>query len=92
MAHQTIWLKRGSEITWSNQDVKISFKKGAKEITSHIAPNQAWFGTEYFLTYTPPDFKSKILTRLLDAQKDDAPLLFNLMGQCPKPFTGVEEH
>ncbi len=29
-----------------------------------------------------PDFKSKILTRLLADQKDDGPLLFNLMGQC----------
>jgi hypothetical protein len=29
-----------------------------------------------------PDFKSKFLTQLLDAQKDDGPLLFSLMGQC----------
>jgi hypothetical protein len=29
-----------------------------------------------------PNFKSKILTQLLDAQKADGPLLFNLMGQC----------
>jgi hypothetical protein len=33
-----------------------------------------------------PDFKSKILIRLLGAHKDDGPLLFNLMGQC---FQGV---
>ncbi len=32
--------------------------------------------------YTLPNFKSKILTRLLDTQKDNGPLLFNLMGQC----------
>ena len=32
--------------------------------------------------YTLPNFKSKILTQLLDAQKADGPLLFNLMGQC----------
>jgi hypothetical protein len=62
--------------------IKISFKKGAKEITGHIAPNQAWFGTEYFMAYMLLDFKSKILTRFLAEQKDNGPLLFNLMGQC----------
>ncbi len=29
--------------------IKVSFKKGTKEITGHVAPNQAWFGAEYFL-------------------------------------------
>jgi hypothetical protein len=29
-----------------------------------------------------PNFKSKILTQLLDTQKDNGPLLFSLMGQC----------
>jgi hypothetical protein len=62
--------------------IKISFKKGAKEITGHIAPDQARFGTEYFLAFTLPNFKSKILTRLLDTQNDDGPMLFNLIGQC----------
>jgi hypothetical protein len=71
--------------------IEISFKKNSKdstskEITRHVAPNQAWFGAEYFLAYTLPNFKSKILTQLSDAQKDDGPLLFNLMGQC---FQGV---
>ncbi len=66
---------------------KISSKKNSKvsnskEITSHVVPDQAQFGTEYFLAYTLPNFKSKILTRLLDAQKDDGPLLFSLMGRC----------
>ncbi len=32
--------------------------------------------------YTLPNFKSKILTQLSDAQKANGPLLFNLMGQC----------
>jgi hypothetical protein len=32
--------------------------------------------------YTLPDFKSMILTQLLAEQKEDGPLLFNLMGQC----------
>jgi hypothetical protein len=45
------------------------------------------FGTEYFLAYTLPDFKSKILTQHLDAQKSHGPLLFNLMGQC---FQGID--
>ncbi len=31
---------------------------------------------------TLPNFKSKILTQLLDAKKEDGPILFNLMGQC----------
>jgi hypothetical protein len=62
--------------------IKVSFEKGAKEITGHVAPDQARFGTEYFLAYTLPDFKSKILTQLLDAQKDNGPLLFNLLSQC----------
>jgi hypothetical protein len=62
--------------------IKVSFKKGAKEITGHVAPNQAPFGAEYFLAYTLPNFKSKILTRLSDAQKDNGPLLFSLLSQC----------
>jgi hypothetical protein len=62
--------------------IKIFFEKGFKEITGHVAPNQAWFGADYFLACTLPDFKSKILTQLLDTQKDDGLLLFNLMGQC----------
>jgi hypothetical protein len=71
--------------------IKISFKKNSKdlnskEITGQVAPNQALFGAEYFLAYTLPNFKSKILTCLSDAQKANNPLLFNLMGQC---FQGV---
>jgi hypothetical protein len=61
--------------------IKISFKKGDKEITGHVVPNQAQFSTEYFLVYMLPDFKSKMLTRLLSEQKDNSPLQFNLMGQ-----------
>ncbi len=49
--------------------IKISLEKGAKEITGHVMPNQAQFGAEYFLAYTLPNFKSKILTRLSDTQK-----------------------
>ena len=55
--------QRGSETT--NQ-IKISFDKGAKGITGHVTPNQAQIDAEYFLAYTIPDFKSKILTGLLD--------------------------
>jgi hypothetical protein len=29
-----------------------------------------------------PNFKSKILTRLSDSQKDNGPLLYSLLGQC----------
>jgi hypothetical protein len=58
--------------------IKISFEKGAKDITAHVAPDQAQFGTEYFLPFTLPDFKSKFSTRLLDTQKDKGPTLFNL--------------
>jgi hypothetical protein len=42
--------------------IKISFEKGAKEITGHVAPDQAQFGAEYFLAHTLPNFKSKMLT------------------------------
>jgi hypothetical protein len=62
--------------------IKISFEKEAKEITGHVVPYQAQFGTEYFLVYMLPNFKSKITTQLLAEQKDDGPLLFNLIGQC----------
>ncbi len=62
--------------------IKISFKKGTKEINGHVVPDQAWFGAECFLEYTLPNFKSKILTPLLDMQKNNGPLLLNLMGQC----------
>ncbi len=62
--------------------IKVSFEKGTKEITGHVTPDQAWFGVEYFLAYMLPNFKSKILTRLSDLQKDNGPLLFSLLGQC----------
>ncbi len=62
--------------------IKVFFEKGTKEITGHVTPNQARFGTEYFLVYTLPHFKSKIFTRLSAEQKDNGPLLFSLMGQC----------
>jgi hypothetical protein len=47
--------------------IKISFAKNSKdsnskEITGQVAPDQALFGAEYFLAYTLPNFKSKILT------------------------------
>ncbi len=76
-ARQTNW--RGSETTQSNQGL---LWERTKRITGDVVPNQAWFGTEYFLAYTLPNFKSKILTWLSDAQKDNSLLLFSLMGQC----------
>ena len=87
----TCWMSLGANGTPDNlikeglkqaNQIKISFEKGAKEITGHFAPNQAWFGVEYFLVYTLPNYKSKISTWLSDMQKDDGPLLFSLMGQC----------
>ncbi len=42
--------------------VKISTKRGSKDITGHVASNQARFGPKYFFTFTLPDFNSKILT------------------------------
>jgi hypothetical protein len=36
--------------------IKISFKKGAMEITGHVVPDQAQFGMEYFLAYTLSNF------------------------------------
>ncbi len=86
----TCWTSLGANGTPDNQIkkglkqpdwIKISFKKGAKEITCHVMPDQARFGAKNFLAYTLPIFKSMILTQLLDTQKDDGPLLFSLMGQ-----------
>jgi hypothetical protein len=62
--------------------IKITSKKGTKDITGHIAPDQAQFGPEYFLAFTFPDFKSKILTQLSEAKTEDGLTLFILMGQC----------
>ncbi len=62
--------------------IKITFKKRTKDITGHIMPDQAPFVPKYFLTFKLPDFKSKILTQLFEAKKEDGPTLFNLMGQC----------
>ncbi len=62
--------------------IKIPFKKEVKEIKGCVVPDQARFGAEYFLTFWLPNFKSEILTQLLDTQKDNGPTLFNLMGQC----------
>ncbi len=62
--------------------MKVTFKKGTKEITGHVAPDRAWFGAEYFPAYMLPDFKSKILTWLSNSQKDDGPLQFSLLHQC----------
>ena len=62
--------------------IKTTFEKEMNDITGHVVPDHAQFGPEYFLTFTLPDFKSKILTQVLDAQKDHGPILFNLMGQC----------
>ncbi len=57
--------------------ITISFKRGTKNITGNVAPDQAQFG----VLFTLPDFKSKILTHHSDAQKDDGPTLFSLMSQ-----------
>jgi hypothetical protein len=87
----TRWMSLGANGTLDNlikeglkqpNLIKISFKKGAKEITGHVAPDQAQFGTEYFLAFTPLDFKDFFFTRLSDTQKDDGLTLFNLTGQC----------
>jgi hypothetical protein len=55
---------------------------GMHHTTGHVAPDQARFGPEYFLAFTLPDCKPKVLPQLLDAQKEDGQTLFNLMGQC----------
>jgi hypothetical protein len=70
------------EVLKQPNQIKVSSKKGTKEITGHVVPSQAQFGGEYSLLYTLPNFKSNILTRLSDLQKDNGPLLFSLLGQC----------
>jgi hypothetical protein len=61
--------------------IKIIFKKGTKDITGHVAPDQAQSRPKYFLAFMFPDFNLKILTQLSEAKKDK-PTLFKLMGQC----------
>ena len=84
----TCWTSLGADgtpdklIKEQPDQTKVSFKKGTKELTGHVAPNQARFGAEYFSAYTLLDFKSKILTQLSDLQKDNGPLLFSLLCQC----------
>jgi hypothetical protein len=51
--------------------IKIYIEKDSKDITGHIVPNQACFGPEYFHAFMLPDFKSKILTQLSEAKKED---------------------
>jgi hypothetical protein len=67
----TCWTSLGANGTPDNlikeglkqpNHIKISFKKGAKEITGHVMLDQAQFGADYFLAFTLPDFKSKIST------------------------------
>jgi hypothetical protein len=95
----TCWTSLGADGTpdklikegLKQDQIKISFEKNckdlnSKEMTGHVATGQAWFGAEYFLAYMLPNFKSMISTRLSDAQKDNGPLLFSLMGQC---FQGI---
>jgi hypothetical protein len=86
----TCWMSLGAdgipdklikEGTKQPNQIKVSFEKGTKEITGHVAPDQAWFGAEYFLPYMLPNSKSKISTQLSDAQKDIGPLLLNPLGQ-----------
>ncbi len=60
--------------------IKSTFNKETKDITGLAA--SAWFGPEYFLASMLLDFKSKILTQLSEAMKEDGPTLFNLMGWC----------
>ncbi len=65
----TCWTSLGANGTPDNlieeglkqpNQIKISFKNGAKEITGHVALDQTRFGTECFLAYRLPNFKSKI--------------------------------
>jgi hypothetical protein len=63
-------------------DIKIIFKRAQKDHTRHVVPDQAQFRPKYFLPFTPPDFKSKIVTPLSKTKKEDSPTLYSLMGQC----------
>jgi hypothetical protein len=96
----TCWMSLGADGTPDKlikeglkqpDQIKISFEKNSKEsnskeITGQVAPNQALFGAEYFLAYTLPNFKPKILTQLSDVQKANGSVLFNLIGQY---FQGI---
>jgi hypothetical protein len=70
----TCWTSLGANGTPDNlikeglkqpNQTKISLEKETKEITGHVKSDQARFGAEYFLAYTLPNFKSKILIWLM---------------------------
>ena len=62
--------------------IKISFTMNGKELTGSVAPNQARFGTEFFLAQTLPVFESKVVSRLPANKQCDGPTLFPLLEQC----------
>ena len=61
--------------------IKISFTVNGKELTVSIAPDQACFGPEFFLTQTLPDFELKIVLHLPVKKQCDGPTLFPLLEQ-----------
>ena len=42
--------------------IKVSFTVNRKDCTGVVVPDQARFGPEYYLAFTLPDFKAKILS------------------------------
>jgi hypothetical protein len=60
--------------------VSLEYLRVSTAITN--THDQAQFRPEYFLAFILPDFKSKILTQLSEAKKEDGPTLFNILGQC----------
>ena len=57
-----------------------------KELTGNVAPDQAHFGSEFFLAQTLPDFESKIVLHLPANKQRDGPMWFPLMEQCFQEF------
>ena len=53
-----------------------------KEMTGSVAPDQAHFSTEVFLSQTLPNFESKIILHMPMNKQQDGPMLFLLLEQC----------
>lgn len=63
--------------------VQVSFTSERKELQAHIVPDQGIFGVEFYLAFTLPDFKLKILGRIFpETRREDGENLFHLMELC----------
>ena len=62
--------------------IKVSFTVNKKDYTGLVLSDQARFGPEYYLSFTLPDFKSRILGQIHEDKWNDGDMLFMLIDQC----------